>query len=307
MSDNPPYVWLDGALVPWDQATIHVTQLGTASVSAVFEGIRAYWSADHTQLYVFHLDAHLQRFFQSMRLIRLPPVFDPATLKQGALDLLRANAPQEDTYLRPFAFIEAPTFGGVPTGTTRVLLSTSRWDSRLKSDKLNRAGVVSWTRLSDHVMPPRIKASSNYLNSRYAAEEAKRHGYDSAILLNAEGHVAEGPGSCLMLVRGGTLITPGVTSGILESITRKTLLDLAANVLHVPVQERTVDRTELYVADEVFFCGTGAEITPVSSVDGLPVGSGELGPITRRLVDLYHDLVRGIDPRGAEWRTPVFP
>jgi branched-chain amino acid aminotransferase len=165
--------------------------------------------------------------------------------------------------------------------------------------------VSSWTRLGDNVMPPRIKASSNYLNSRYASEEAKRNGYDYAIILNSNGKVAEGPGACLMLIRGQKLITPAVTSGILESITREVMLQLARERLGLEVIEREVDRTELYVADEIFFCGTGAEIASVVSVDRLPVGTGAVGPYTRQMTDCYHDLVRGNDPGHPEWRTSV--
>ncbi len=143
------------------------------------------------------------------------------------------------------------------------------------------------------------------MNSRYASEEAKRNGYDYAIILNSNGKVAEGPGACLMLVRGKKLITPGVTSGILESITREVMLQLARERLSLEVVEREVDRTELYAADELFFCGTGAEVAPVISVDRLMVGNGALGPYTRQIIDCYHDLVRGIDPSHPEWRTSV--
>ncbi len=300
------FVWYDGKLTPWAEATIHATDLGPWSVSSVFEGIRGYWNEEQKKLYVFQLDAHLKRFAHSIRMIRLPaPAFDHATIKQGILDLLRANRIRDDIYIRPFAFAEAATFGGLPKGHTRVLINTTPWASRLKSGKLNRAVVVSWTRISDNVLPPRIKATPNYLNSRYATEEATRHGYDAAILLNPNGKVAEGPGACLMVVRNGKLITPTVTSGILESITRDTVMQIAREMLGMEVVEREVDRTELYIADEIFFCGTGLEVIPVESVDNLTIGTGELGTITRRIVDCYHDLVRGIAPAHPEWRTEV--
>jgi len=184
-------------------------------------------------------------------------------------------------------------------------LGTKSWASHLKSNKVLHACVSSWARISDNVMPPRVKASSNYLNSRLAAEEAKRNGYDAALLLNSNGKVAEAPGACLMIVRDGKIITPSVTSGILESITRATLIQLCREVLHVEVIEREVDRTELYVAGEAFLCGTGAEIAPIVSVDRLPLGDGNVGSLTQRVEDLYHDLVRGIDVRYSEWRTVV--
>jgi branched-chain amino acid aminotransferase len=177
--------------------------------------------------------------------------------------------------------------------------------SHLLSGKVVRARVSSWRRISDDIMPPRVKNISNYRNGQLAAMEAQLDGYDQAILLNVQGKVAEAPGACLMLVRDGKLVTPDITQSILESITRDTLLRLARDELGLVIEERPVDRTELYVADEVFLCGTAAEITPIGEIDRYPIGDGHPGPVTRALERLYHDIVRGIDPRRAEWRTPV--
>jgi branched-chain amino acid aminotransferase len=302
---HPAFVWHDGKLVPWDEATVHLTWLGPSSVSSVFEGIRGYWNEQQKRLYIFRLDAHLARFAQSIRLIRMTLPFTREELREAILALLHANGIAHDVYVRPFAYSEAGAFGSPPDARALVLISTSNWNSKLHERRPNHAMVSSWTRIADNVMPPRIKASSNYLNSRYAGEEARRNGYDYAIILNSSGKVAEGPGACLVLVRGKKLITPGVTSGILESITREVIIQLARERLGLEVVERTVDRTELYVADEVFFCGTSAEIAPIVSVDRLPVGAGEVGPFTHQLIDCYHDIVRGIDPGYPEWRTPA--
>lgn len=305
MPENPPFVWVDGKLVPWDQATIHLTQLGTASVSSVFEGIRAYWNATARKLFVFRLDAHLERLAQSIRLIRMTQTVPNEVIKQGLLDLLRANKHEGDAYIRPLAFVDAPTFSGSGENIARIVQSSLLWESRLKSGKVAHACVSSWSRITDNVMPPRIKASSNYLNSRFASEEARRNGYDAAIILQPNGKVAEAPGACLMIVRDGKIITPPVTSGILESITRATLIQLCREVLQVEVIEREIDRTELYVAREAFLCGTGAEITPLASVDRFTLGDGNIGPITQQIETLYHDIVRGVDTRFPEWRTEV--
>jgi branched-chain amino acid aminotransferase len=226
-------------------------------------------------------------------------------LREAVRALVRANQLADDVYIRPFAYSEAATFGGAPDARATVLINTTDWRSNLKSDRVAHAMVSSWTRISDNVMPPRVKASSNYLNSRYASEEARRNGYDAAVILNANGKVAEGPGACLILARRGQLITPSVTSGILESITRETIIRIARERLHLDVAEREVDRTELYVADEAFFCGTGIEVMPVVSVDRLQLGDGRIGPITQQIVECYHDFVRGIDPAYPEWRTAV--
>ncbi len=226
-------------------------------------------------------------------------------LRKAIIELVRANKLTQDVYIRPFAFSEAGTFGGAPAQRATVIIHTDNWKSHLKEDRAGHAVVSSWTRIADNIMPPRIKASSHYLNSRDASEEARRHGYDHAIILNSNGKVAEAPGACLMLIRGSKLITPSTSSGILESITREVIMQLAGERLGLQVVEREVDRTELYVADEIFLCGTGAEIAPIVSVDRLPVARGEVGPLTRNIIDCYHDVVRGIDVSHADWRTTV--
>ncbi|MBI5032362.1 MAG: branched-chain amino acid transaminase [Chloroflexi bacterium] len=305
MANNPQFVWVDGKLTPWNDATVHITAMGVATVSLVYEGIRAYWNDSAKKLYVFQLGAHMQRLAQSMRLLRMKPPFTAETLSQAVIDLLSANKLSGDIYIRPFAFVESTTFSTAATDIPRIVITIQEWQSRLKNGKVNHACVSSWTRIGDNVMPPRIKAASNYLNSRYASEEARRNGYDNALFLNANGKVSESTGACLMIVRNGKIITPSVTSNVLESITRETLLQLCREVLHIETVERELDRTELYVASEAFLCGTGAEITPLASIDRFTLGDGNIGPITKRIESLYDDLVRGVDSRYAEWRTSV--
>lgn len=304
-SMNFPTVWWDDKLVRWDSATIHVTQIGTASVSSVFEGIRAYLNPQTQQLAIFQLDAHLKRFLQSIRLVRLECEYTVPNLRDAAVALMRANKPETDVYLRPFAYAESRTFGSATSTSAHVIMHVTDWESKLKTDAVSHSTVSSWTRLTDNQMAPRVKASANYLNSRYASEEAKRNNYDHAILLTPQGKVAEGPGMCLMLVRNGKIITPSVTSGILESITRDTVMQIAREKLNLAVVERDVDRTELYAADEAFFCGTGIEVVPIVSVDRLNLGDGNPGEITRQVQTAYHDIVRGIDEDYAEWRTTI--
>lgn len=305
MATNPQFVWVDGKLTPWNDATVHITSMGVATVSLVYEGIRAYWNDTAKKLYVFQLDAHMQRLAQSMRLLRMKPSFSAAELSQAVIELLRANQLSGDIYIRPFAYIESTTFSSAATDIPRIVLTLQEWPSRLKNGKVSHACISSWTRITDNSMPPRVKAASNYLNSRYASEEAKRNGYDQALFLNPNGKVSESTGACLMIVRNGKLITPSVTSNVLESITRDTLLRLCHEVLQIETVERELDRTELYVADEAFLCGTGAEITPLASIDRFTLGDGKLGAITQRLESLYHDLVRGVDERYTAWRTLV--
>jgi len=276
-------------------------------VGSVFEGIKAYRNEELGRAYVFRLDDHLARFADSMKLVELESRFSPRELKEAVVELLRANEVCQDTYIRPFAFASRGRYlsRGSPEAVTCVLINLFPFESHLKTDDAVHCCVSSWTRISDNVMPPRIKAVANYWNSRLAGNEATRNGYDSAILLNERGKVAEGPGACLMLVRRGRVITPLVTAGILESITRDTLIHLFRQELEVEVVEREVDRTELYLAEEAFFCGTGAEVRPILSVDRFPVGDGQIGPLTRQIGALYHDVVRGIEGRYREWRTLV--
>ena len=302
----PRYLWLTGKLVPWEEATVHITMVGWPAIGAVFEGIRGYWNADKQELYVFRLEEHLRRFGLSMKMMRMQPSLSISAIRDGVCELFRANAVQEDAYCQPLAFTTGAVWGSRAGANLvpEILITTRPSSSGLLSGRTSTAGVSSWTRISDNVMPPRIKALPNYANSRLASAEAQRCGYDQPIFLNTAGKVSEGPGSCLFMVRDGVAVTPPITASILESITRASVIRLLQD-LDVPVQERELDRTELYIADEVFFCGTAMEIGPVVQVDGYQVGIGEPGPIVTRLERLFHDVVRGSDTRYPEWRTKV--
>ncbi|MBI3732922.1 MAG: branched-chain amino acid transaminase [Chloroflexi bacterium] len=304
---HPKYVWWNGELVEWDHATVHVTAMEWVGVSAVFEGIKAYANPEEEKAYVFRLSEHMQRFDESMRLMRMEPEWNAEQLSESVLALLRANGVREDTYIRPFAYRGrgGRSFRSASENAPSILINTHPFTTTLKTGKTITTGVSSWTRISDNVMPPRVKAVANYQNSQLAWQEVMRNGYDDAIILNERHKVAEAPGACVMLVKRGRVITPPVTAGVLESITRSTLLQMFEEQLGTRTEEREVDRTELYLADEVFLCGTGAEVTPVVSVDRYPVGNGQIGPITSRMIDLYHDVVRGLDAPYDPWRTAI--
>ena len=304
---HPTFLWWNGERLRWQDATIHVTEIGWSTVGAVFEGIRAYTGTDG-ELYVFRLREHLERLERSMRLVRLGLDYSLDDLTDAILDLLRANDVHEDTYIRPLAYT-ADTSGKrfAQVGhQAALLINTHPMASHLGTGFTQTAKVSSWRRISEDVMPPRIKNLSNYRNGQLANQEARLDGYDTAFLLNRHGTVAEGPGACVMMVQGGALVTPTVNCSILESITRDALIVLAREVLGIPVVERQIDRTELYVADEVFTCGTAAEITPVVSVDKYTVGAGEIGQVTRELERAFDDALRGNEGRFAHWRTPVW-
>lgn len=306
--NTPAFLWLDGQLVPWAESTVHVTAMGAAAHVSVFEGIRAYAGPDGETLSIFRLHEHLERLLDSMTMMRMPQAFSAEDLAGATIALLTVNRVRGDTYIRPVAFytgLDHPSFGDTLDARPSLLIWHRPTGSQLLTERGRAVSISSWTRIADNVMPPRIKSMSNYQNNRLAQLEARVNGYDDTILLTATGKVAEAPGACVFLVRRGEVITPGVTSGILESITRDTAIRLCRERLGLRVVEREVDRTELYVADEVFFCGTAAEVTPVWSIDRIPLRSHGTGPVTRQLDRLYHDIVRGIDAGYAEWRTVV--
>jgi branched-chain amino acid aminotransferase len=249
----------------------------------------------------------MRRFSQSMKVVRLQQDYSTEALMDAIVTLVRENDSREDTYIRPLAYRgdgDGKSISGFGSAA-QILINTHAMPSHLLKGKRQAACISSWTRISDNVMPPRVKNLSNYRNGQLAGMEAAANGYDVAILLNNHGQVAEGGGACVMMVRDGKLITPDTSSSILESITRDAIMRMAREDLGIEVVERTVERTELYVADEVFMCGTAAEITPVTSVDRYQVGDGEIGPITAKLEKMLHDVMRGIDDRHADWRTPV--
>ena len=304
---HPAYVWWNGKQVRWEDATVHVTELGWSTVGAVFEGIRAYWNAETESLNVFRLREHLERLEDSMRLVRLQLDYSVEELTEIILALLQANDVREDTYIRPLGYtLETSGKRFAQVGAEAgLLINTHAMPTHLQTGVRYTARVSSWRRISEDVMPPRVKNLSNYRNGQLAGNEAKADGYDTAILLNHVGTVAECPGSCVMMVRDGKVVTPDVTSSILESITRDALLQLAAGELGLEVVERQIDRTELYLADELFSCGTAAEITPIVEVDRYRIGDGDMGPVTRKLESAFRDTLLGRETRRNDWRTPV--
>lgn len=291
-------------LVPYADATLSVMAPGLTFAVLVFEGYRAYWNQEAQDLYIFRLDDHMKRLAFSMNLLELddPPSIE--TLTQDILETLKANDFKEDTYIRLQVYVDdwGSMLATGPVGSTVICRPRPRV-SDFETGK--RFIVSSWRRNAENASPPRIKASANYLNSRLAGLEAKRQGAGGAILLNEDGTVSEGPGGCLFVLRDGVFTTPSVTSGILESVTRRTMLELAPS-MDIPVAERALGRTELYLADEAFYCGTGQEIMPIVAFDGRPVGNGEPGPITRQLQAAFDDIVRGRNDAYRQWLTPVY-
>lgn len=304
--EHPAFIWHNHRLLPWEDANVHLTENWWAAVGAVFEGMRGYWNDADGEVYIFRLHDHLARLADSMRLVRMSDEFPPEELKHATVDLVCANRHAGDIYIMPLAYaVGGMTFSSADEKVTNLYINARPTTSALNTDVALRACVSSWTRISERDMPPRVKALSNYRNSQLAAHEAKLNGYDTALLLNAEGKIAEGPGSCVFFASRGALFTPDLQSGILPSITRDSVIRIARDLLGIEVIERPVDRTEAYLADEAFYCGTAAEVTPIRSIDGYEPKQGAPGPITQAVRELYCGLVRGTDRRFPEWRTPA--
>ena len=298
--------YLGGAFVPFADAKVsiatHALQYGTG----VFEGIRAYWNPTQEWLYVFRLREHFERMTRSCRIVRIDLPGDADELSAIVVDLLKRNGFKSDVYIRPLAYKAARVvkvaLHGLRDGFGIYAFPMGGY---LSTGGL-AAHTTSWRRISDEAIPARAKVTGAYINTALAVDEAAEHGAEEAIFLTSGGHVSEGGGSNLYLVRDGALVTPPVTDDILEGITRQTIIALAKE-LGYAVVERQIDRTELFVADELFFCGTGAQVAPCVKVDGRPVGDGSIGPIAKAIGERYFAIARGDDPVHPEWRTVVKP
>jgi branched-chain amino acid aminotransferase len=304
---TPRYVFFKNEFVPYEQAKVSVMTHGLNYGTGCFEGIRAYWNAEHEELYILKMVPHFERIHQSARIMFMNLEYNVEQLCDITLQLLRLNAFREDVYIRPLLYMADEKIG--------VRLHGLRSDFTMFATPMGdyidtsgiKVGVSSWRRIDDNAVPARAKLTGAYINSALAKTEAYHHGYDDAIFLNADGHVSEGSAMNLFLVRNGRMMTPGVQHNILEGVTRRAVMKIAQEELGIETEERSIDRTELYVCDEIFFCGTGAQISPVVSVDMRPVGgTGQVGPVTRQIMEHYARAVRGNHPRFADWVTPVY-
>ncbi|MFJ9625436.1 branched-chain-amino-acid transaminase [Streptomyces sp. NPDC101181] len=303
----PTHAWLNGAVVDWDRCTVHARSQGAFWGANVFEGLRAYRRPGRSGLAVFRVDEHLARLRRSMKSLHMEIPYTDDELKQGILDVLKANAYEEDAHICVVAYFNmGPNADPLSyTDDVGVHITSTRAPRGKGFDGGLAATVSSWRRVSDDSMPPRIKAGANYHNSRLAHHEAIRNGFDTTLLLNQRGSVSEAPGSCVAMLHQGRIVTPPGTSGVLEGITVATVGELARRELGIPMERREVDRTELYTADEIFVAGTLAEIAPVTSLDRIAVGDGTPGVTVRKLQELYDAVVRGEHPDYRHWSTFV--
>ncbi|MHB8719482.1 MAG: branched-chain amino acid transaminase [Candidatus Dormibacteria bacterium] len=300
------WIWFNGEFCRYQDAKIGLLTHGLNYGTGVFEGIRAYWNAERSQLYTLRMAEHYERMHTNARILQMEVPLPAAELCTITTELLQRNQYREDVYIRPLIFKSAEIIGvklhDVPDA---FAICTAPMGNYVGTAGI-RCVVSSWRRIDDTMMPARSKCSGNYVNSALAKSEALQAGMDEAILLTNDGHVCEGSAENIFLVRKGTLVTPPVSDNILEGITRDTVIQLATEEMGLEVIERSVDRSELYTADEVLMCGTGAQIAPVVEIDRRRVGDGEPGPITNRLQDMYTALVTGRNDTYAEWLTPVY-
>lgn len=298
-------IWFNGQLVAPEEAQVPILSPTAQFGLNVFEGIRGYWSEAQQELYLFRLCEHLERLMDSCRLIGIESPHDAHTITAAIREVLQANAYRCDVAVRTTLFVggdEGSWANSTPVG---MFIAPIAKKCRDYGEKASKACVSTWERIDDRALPPRIKAGANYINGRYAHLEAQANGYDLPLLLDRHGKVSEGAGSCLMMVREGVLITPPITSSILESITRDTLLTLA-NEMGLQTQIRSIDRTELYLASELFLCGSAAQIRPLGKIDRYLVGDGTPGSVTQALLARYLAVAEGEDVAHRGWLTPVW-
>ena len=298
-------VWINGRLVPWPEANIHIASHVIHYGSSIFEGFRAYRNPRGTA--VFRLDAHIRRLFNSCKIYRMEIPFSRDELSAAVLDTIRANR-LESCYVRPIVYRGFGALGVDPLPNP-VDCAILVWEwGRYLGDAALESGVdvkvSTWTRMAPNTFPALAKSGANYLNSQLIKMEAKLEGYAEGIALNTRGHVSEGSGENIFLIQDGRLITPPLSSAVLPGITRDCVMTLA-RAMGLPVAEDTIPREMLYVADEVFMTGSAAEITPVRSVDRILIGGGKRGPLTKRIQDAFFDIVEGRRPDEHHWLTYV--
>lgn len=304
-AETMPYAFFEGNIVPFGDAKVsigtHALQYGTGA----FAGVRGYLDQDGETINIFRLKEHAARLLRSARLLRMNLPYDVDAVSQILIDLAQKNAPSSDVYFRPFVYKSSvqltPRLQGIDDELAVYMMPMGDYLDTARGQKVI---VSSWTRISDNAIPSRGKITGAYINSSFAKDEAEEFGADEAIMLNAEGKVAEGSGCNLFIVRDGVLITPPITGDVLEGITRRSLLTVAED-LGIPTEQRVIDRSELYIVDEAFFCGTGVQIAHIDTIDGRQIGTAGNAPMSKQLSEIFFDTVRGKRDTYAEWITPI--
>jgi len=302
----PKYAFFEGKIVPFSEAKVSIATHALHYGTGAFGGLRGYWNADKEELYVFRPIDHFTRLLGSARMLRMDLPYTAAQLVDILVELLRTEDMREDCYIRPLIYKATPTIGvRLHDLEDRFAVFALPYGQYLEQEEGMHVTISSWRRIDDNAIPARGKITGAYINSALIVSDAKAAGFDDALVLNEDGHIAEAAAANFFIVRGGVAITPPITANILEGITRRTVIQLLQEELGVEVVERNIDRTELYICDEAFSCGTGYQVAAVTRVDYRNIGNGLMGPVTSRLRDLYFDIVRGRKPKYASWLVPV--
>jgi branched-chain amino acid aminotransferase len=303
----PKHAYFQGKIVPYSEARVGVLTHALNYGTAAFGGVRGYWNEDEEQLYLFRPFDHFQRLLNSARLLCMDFEHTPQSLIETTIDLLQTEGHRCDVYIRPLVYKADEIIGvklhGLRDEISIVALPFERYVS---NDTNAHVTFSSWRRVDDNMIPARGKISGAYANSAFIKTDAVRAGFDEALVLTQEGHISEGSAENIFMVRGETLITPGITENILEGITRRTVMELAQAELGLKVVERPIDRTEVYLCDEFFLTGTAAQVTAVTRVDHRAIGSGTMGPVVAQLRRLFDEVVRGRQAKYRRWNVPVY-
>jgi branched-chain amino acid aminotransferase len=300
------WAYLNGKFVPIREAKVSVMTHAFNYGTGVFEGIRAYWSDEEQQLYGLHLREHFTRLLGSCRIMRMTIPHSVEDLIDICVELLRKCDYHEDTYIRPVAYKASELIGvRLHDLEDAFTMFSVPFGNYVPIEGGISCHVSSWRRVDDNAIPARGKITGSYVNAALSKSEAEEAGFNEAIVLTDDGHVSEGSAANLFLVRDGSLVTPPASDNILEGIVRSTVLRIAADE-KIPAEIRRIDRTELYLAEEAFLCGTGVQVAPITSIDHRTVGTGEVGPIARRIARLYFDGVRGKNAKYRDWLTPIY-
>ena len=304
---NPQYAFFDGRIVPIGEAKVSVMNHAFNYGTGVFGGLRGFWNAAEEQLFVFRPHDHFQRLIESAKLLRIEVPYTAAELTAILNDLLRTEGFRENVYVRPLAYKSYEGIGvklhGLPDGFTMFSLPFGKY---IEKEDGAHVCFSAWRRVDDNAIPARGKISGAYANSALIKSDAQLAGFDEALVLNEDGHVSEASAANVFIVRRGTVITPPVNANVLEGITRRSLMQLMRDELGLTVEERDIDRTEVYLADEVFLCGTGVQIAAVTRIEHRTIGTGDMGEITRRVRQINEDVVYGRLPQYRHWLEPVY-
>lgn len=303
----PDYVFFDGKIVPYSEAKVGVMTHGLNYGTAIFGGIRGYWNDEEKQMFVFRPLDHYKRFLDSGKLLRMDLPYTKESLTEATLELIRKQNFRENVYIRPLAFYGDEIIGvRLHNLTPRMAIAIVPFGKYVEQDEGAHVTISSWLRVEDNMIPARGKISGAYVNSALSKTDAQLSGFDEAIVLSQNGHVSEGSAENIFIVKNGVFITPPVTENILEGIVRRTFIQLIQDELGMQVVERSVDRTELFLADEVFFVGTGVQLVSITKIDHRPIGEGKMGPLTIKMRDIFFDVVFGRNPKNRNWCMPVY-